>query len=63
MSEAAKEVLFEPTVGQVIELLSKYHKDMPFRMEDADTNWTIKIIHVDEVVGELFFSGDYSEMQ
>lgn len=59
----SERVLVEPTVGQVIDLLSGYHKDMPFRMEDADTNWTIKIIHVDVVDGELFFSGEYNEMQ
>lgn len=55
-------VLRFPTVGDVIEHLSKFHSAAPFRIEDADTNWTIGLIHVTEDGGAVWLSGEYSEM-
>ena len=54
--------LTKPTVGEMINKLSEYPIDMPLRIEDADTNWTIDIIHFDDGTGELFLSGQYWEM-
>ena len=54
--------LDKPTIGDMIKKLSEYPSDMPFRIEDADTNWTIDLIHFEESDGKLFIKGEYGEM-
>jgi hypothetical protein len=56
-------VLNKPTVQQVIDLLATYPPDAKFILEDADTNWTIRTVHVREGDGEVCFYGAYSEME
>jgi len=61
MSNTEK-VLNQPTVQQVIELLATYPPDTKFTIEDADTLWSIDVIHVRENQGEVYFYGTYPEM-
>lgn len=51
-----------PTVAELICLLQTLPQDKPLRIEDADTNWTISIIHVSEDAEAIWLYGDYSEM-
>lgn len=57
-----EEVLTKPTVGDVIRQLSKYDPSVPFVICDADTNYTIEIIHFDNYDDYISLSGLYSEM-
>lgn len=54
--------LTTPTVDEVIKLLQKLPKDAQFRMIDADTNWTIKIVHCQITSSAVYFLGSYGEM-
>lgn len=54
--------LENPTIAQVIEYLSQFPPDAPFRIEDPDTNWTINIIHARQCGGIVWFTGEYCEM-
>ena len=55
--------LQKPTVKDIIDYLSQFPPETPFRIEDADTNWTISIIHAhQDQEGKVWFSGEYSEM-
>lgn len=56
-------ILKSPTVGAIIELLSKYPKDLPFTMMDADTNWIIDTIHLTVSDDGIEFFGIYDEMK
>ena len=53
----------KPTVGDIVTLLSKLPQDKPFRIEDADTAWTIDIIHVRSDDDAIWFYGKYEEME
>ena len=55
-------VLNQPTVKQIIELLSTYPPDTKFRLEDADAYSKIDIVHVGEIDDEVYFYGQYGEM-
>jgi hypothetical protein len=55
--------LNKPTVGDVIKKLAEYPPDIPLRIEDADTNKTISVIHFAEAGGELILFGKYEEME
>ena len=57
------EQLVNPTVGDVRRLLEQCPDDMPFRIEDADTNWTISVIDAETRNGILWFSGQYATME
>lgn len=61
MSEMEK-VIIKPSVGKFIELLEKFNKNMPLRINDADTGWEISIIHYNIIDEKLFLSGKYIEM-
>ena len=55
--------LKNPTVKDIIEYLSQFPDDAPFRIEDPDTNWTINIIEASsDGRGIVWFTGSYSEM-
>lgn len=56
-------VLVEPTVADVIALLSRLDPSMPFRIEDPDTNWTISKVETFENDGKVWFTGDYADME
>lgn len=57
------EVLVRPTVAQMIAALQKYPPDIPLTIEDADTNWVITTIHIDQYDHELQLWGCYGEME
>lgn len=58
------EKLDRPTVADLIRKLSTYPADMPVRLQDADTDWTICIIHFSvEKEKTLFLGGEYCEME
>jgi hypothetical protein len=54
--------LTKPTVKEVIDFLSLFDPDTPFRLEDPDTSWTISTVHWRVICGVLFFTGEYPEM-
>lgn len=54
--------LKSPTVADVIALLATLPPETPFRLVDADTNWTISVIHIDVDEEAAWFSGMYEEM-
>lgn len=60
-------VLDKPTVAQFIEILQRLPPDRQLRMIDADTSWTIEIIHIYD--GEfpdpetVWLEGKYFEMK
>ena len=60
MSE--EETLYKPTIKELIEYLSKFDKDMPIRMNDADTDWKIDNFHFEISNGTLEMYGVYWEM-
>jgi hypothetical protein len=57
-----KTVLHQPTVAEVIAYLSQFPPETPFRIEDADTSWTIHVIHACRDAAAVWFSGQYHEM-
>ena len=57
-----KDKLFSPTVGNIVAFLSALPQDKPFRIEDADTAWTIATIHVRSDDEAIWFYGKYEEM-
>lgn len=56
------QILVKPTVGQMIEALQQPPADTPFRMEDADTEWPITVIHIELREDGLWLFGLYHEM-
>lgn len=54
--------LESPKVRDLISKLSEFNPEMPIRIEDADTQWLIKIIYFDEYEGKILMSGKYNEM-
>lgn len=50
-----------PTVGQMIEVLSKISPNTPFRLIDADTDWVITHIEFTQRNGVLFAGGSYGD--
>lgn len=58
-----KETLERPTVKDMIELLSKLDPVTPFRIQDADTDWTIEIVHVMTNDLGVWLHGHYHEME
>lgn len=63
--ENTKEHVFiKPTVADVIAFLQKQKPDAPFRIEDADTNWTIETFpaHVDDKGVVWFGAAEFSKM-
>lgn len=55
--------LKNPTVKDIIEYLSQFPDDAPFRIEDPDTNWTINIIDAtQDTKGIVWLTGSYDEM-
>jgi hypothetical protein len=58
------DMLIKPTVGDVIAFLQTLPPDAPFRIEDADTSWTISTIHTRiDGGGVVWFLGEYPEME
>ena len=55
-------VLSKPTVAEIIAVLSKFPPDHKFTLDDADTRWTIDVIHIAVYDGEVQFYGVYEEM-
>lgn len=64
MSEPSMEevIIHNPSVSDLVKELSKLPQDMKIIISDADTGWTIDIIHINEYGGKIEMSGDYSEM-
>lgn len=54
--------LDKPIVADMIELLKTYPQDAALRIEDADTNWHISIIHHELIKDTVILSGRYGEM-
>ncbi len=54
--------LNKPKVKDLIEKLMEFDPEMPVRIEDADTQWLIYIIHFSIYNGALLMSGEYHEM-
>lgn len=55
-------VLHKPTVADMIRQLAKYPPNMLLTLEDADTSWTIDVIHFSAAGGEVSLFGSYDEM-
>ncbi len=55
--------LVKPTVRDVIRYLQTLPIDTPFRIDDADTGWTISTIYFEENKDGVFLSGKYEEME
>lgn len=57
--------LVRPTVADVLAFLRKQRLDAPFRIEDADTSWTVSVIPVRVYPdGSVWFGpADYNEME
>lgn len=51
-----------PTVGDIIAHLQQFPAEKPFRIEDPDTSWTIRVIHAYECDKAVWFTGEYGEM-
>jgi hypothetical protein len=60
--EIVSHVLTNPNVSGLIEALQRYEPGMPVIIRDADTDWTINIIHIEVEDGKLVLFGEYSEM-
>lgn len=67
-----RDIMVNPTVGEVIEFLKKFHPDTAFRIKDADTGWLFNIIHthysmefegVDFPAGIMRIRGKYEDMR
>lgn len=54
--------LDNPKVKDLVALLLKLDQEKDIRIEDADTNWEISIIHFSEQENKIFMSGEYYEM-
>lgn len=57
-----EKVLDNPTVKQLIDLLSTYPHDSKILISDPDTGWDIPIIHIDKVDNKVYLTGEYYEM-
>lgn len=57
-----QDTIERPTVGEFIEFLEKFPRDLPLRIEDADTLWTIETIHASVEKEKLWIFGEYPEM-
>lgn len=57
--ESVNIVLENPTVGNMLDMLSLLPQDMPFRICDTDTGRTISKMYVQQSESELFIHGDY----
>lgn len=55
--------LHKPTVAELVRILNKFPPDTPVEIEDADTNWRIVIIHVEDRGQRIVLFGDYQEME
>jgi len=57
--------LVNPTVADVIAFLQTQRPDAPFRIEDADTSWTISIfpVRVDPDGTVWFGPAEYGDMK
>jgi hypothetical protein len=55
-------LLHHPTVAELIASLSKLPQDRKIIISDADTQWDIDIIHIDDQDGYIELSGEYPEM-
>lgn len=56
-------VVKNPTVAELIAKLQTYPQDAVVNMVDADTNWTIDIVHMlRDTDGVVWLWGEYYEM-
>jgi hypothetical protein len=58
-----EQVLNNPTVGQLMDFLSKFNRQKSVILEDPDTGWEISIIHTYEQDDKLYLTGSYGEMK
>ena len=56
-------ILDKPKVKELVKRLLTLDQNMPIRLEDADTCWTIEKIHLEVYNSKLFLSGRYGEMK
>lgn len=54
--------LDRPTVAEMMALLQTMPPDMPFRIEDPDTNWTIHQVIAYADKGRFWLTGEYCGM-
>ena len=54
--------LEKPKVKDLVAVLLNFDQEKDIRIEDADTNWEISIIHFFESEEKIFMGGSYSEM-
>ena len=60
---SVKMKVIRPTIGQLIEFLQKFPSDKPLRLLDADTGWTIPVIHIEQREEAVWLYGIYDEMR
>uniref|UniRef100_A0A6M3KUN2 Uncharacterized protein n=1 Tax=viral metagenome TaxID=1070528 RepID=A0A6M3KUN2_9ZZZZ len=54
--------LIKPKVKDLVKLLLSFDQEKEIIISDADTGWTISIIHFEEYNGKIEMAGAYGEM-
>ena len=58
-----KEIILQnPTVRELVDELLKLDQGRMIYIDDADTNWAVDIIHINEYMDKITMGGNYSEM-
>ena len=55
--------LVKPTIATLIATLQTLDPNLSFTVEDADTGWTIDIIHIEQDKNGVFIRSNYDEMK
>ena len=54
--------LDNPTVKDLVDLLSRIKQDKKILIEDPDTGWDITVIYIYERENKIYMTGKYGEM-